>query len=109
MVINSFRFLAFFAVVFLVYFLPWMRQRHTRQNLWLLLASYFFYGFVDWKMLPVLLAITVAFWFLGGFIRKAIDRGNVKAASRFTTLGVVLGIGLLFYFKYLNFFCWFFR
>ena len=104
MVINSFRFLAFFAVVFLVYFLPWMRQRHTRQNLWLLLASYFFYGFVDWKMLPVLLAITVAFWFLGGFIRKAIDRGNAKAASRFTTLGVVLGIGLLFYFKYLNFF-----
>lgn len=104
MVINSFRFLAFFAVVFLVYFLPWMRQRHTRQNLWLLLASYFFYGFVDWKMLPILLAITVAFWFLGGFIRKAIDRGNAKAASRFTTLGVLLGIGLLFYFKYLNFF-----
>jgi D-alanyl-lipoteichoic acid acyltransferase DltB (MBOAT superfamily) len=104
MVINSFRFLAFFAVVFLVYFLPWMRQRHMRQNLWLLLASYFFYGFVDWKMLPVLLAITVAFWFLGGFIRKAIDRSNANAASRFTMLGVVLGIGLLFYFKYLNFF-----
>ena len=104
MVVNSFRFLAFFAVVFFVYFLPWMRQRHSRQNLWLLLSSYFFYGFVDWKMLPVLLAITVAFWFLGGFIRKTIDRSDAKAATRFTMLGVVLGIGLLFYFKYLNFF-----
>ena len=104
MVINSFKFLAFFAVVFLVYFLPWMRRRNTRQNLWLLLASYFFYGFVDWKMLPVLLAITAAFWFLGKFIRKAIDHSKAKAASRLTTLGVVLGIGLLFYFKYLNFF-----
>lgn len=104
MVVNSFKFLAFFAVVFLVYFLPWIRQRNTRQNLWLLLASYFFYGFVDWKMLPLLMVVTVVFWFLGGLIRKAVDRSDAKSASRLTKLGVALGIGVLFYFKYLNFF-----
>lgn len=104
MVVNSFRFLTFFAVVFLVYYLPWIRQRNTRQNLWLLLASYFFYGFVDWKILPILLVVTVVFWFLGRFIWKAIDHSNAKKASRFTKLGVALGIGLLLYFKYLNFF-----
>lgn len=104
MVVNSFQFLAFFIVVFLVYFIPWVRKRTKWQNVWLLLTSYFFYGFVDWKMLPILLAVTVFFYYLGNLIGKNIEDNEEKKASILTTIGVIVGIGILVYFKYLNFF-----
>ena len=104
MVVNSLSFLLFFIVVFSVYYAPGMRQSAARQNVWLLLTSYFFYGFVDWKMLPILFGITVVFYWLGAQIKKEMDVNNRKTASRYMKLGVVIGIALLLYFKYLNFF-----
>lgn len=58
---------------------------------------------VDWKMCVILLIATVVFYFLGAAIAKN-NGSNEKVASRLTTLGVLLGVGLLFYFKYLDFF-----
>ena len=104
MVVNSLSFLLFFIVVFAVYYAPGIRQYATRQNAWLLLASYFFYGFVDWKMLPILFGVTVVFYWLGAQIKKEMDVNNRKKASHYMKYGVVIGIGLLLYFKYLNFF-----
>ncbi len=104
MVVNSLSFLLFFIVVFAVYYAPGIRQYATRQNVWLLLTSYFFYGFVDWKMLPILFCITVIFYWLGAQIKKEMDVNNRKKASRYMKVGVIIGIGLLLYFKYLNFF-----
>jgi D-alanyl-lipoteichoic acid acyltransferase DltB (MBOAT superfamily) len=51
-------------------------------------------------MLPILLAATLVFYFLGILI----NRSNQKKASFFTALGVIAGVGMLVYFKYLNFF-----
>ena len=104
MVVNSLSFLLFFIVVFAVYYAPGIRQYATRQNVWLLLTSYFFYGFVDWKMLPILFGVTILFYWLGAQIKKEMDVNNRKKASRYMKFGVVIGIGLLLYFKYLNFF-----
>ncbi len=47
MLFNSFPFFIFYFIVFFVYFLPAVRSRVKLQNLWLLLASYFFYGYAD--------------------------------------------------------------
>jgi len=104
MVVNSFIFLAFFVVVFVVYYAPWTSRSITRQNVWLLLTSYFFYGYVDWKTLPLLFCVTLIFFLLGRTIRNAIDKGNTTFSSKMTTVGVILGVGILLYFKYLNFF-----
>lgn len=104
MVVNSLSFLLFFIVVFTVYYMPGIRQHAARQNVWLLLTSYFFYGFVDWKMLPILFGITAVFYWLGARIKKEMDANNRKKASRYMKTGAVIGIGLLLYFKYLNFF-----
>jgi len=49
MIFNSFEFAIFFPVVFAIY---WM-LRLRAQNIFLLLASYVFYGFWDWRFLSL--------------------------------------------------------
>lgn len=104
MVVNSYSFLAFFVVVFIVYYLPIFRQTPKFQNTWLLLVSYVFYGLADWRMIPLLLGTTIIYWLIGLWLRQKMEQGKTKAASRITTFSVVLGVGILLYFKYLNFF-----
>lgn len=104
MVVNSFTFWVFFVVVFVVYWLPTVHNKKWLQNLWLFLVSYFFYGYADWRMLPLLLCTTVVFYYLGLWIKKEMSKENWKAASHLTTLGVCLGVGVLLFFKYFNFF-----
>ena len=92
MLINSLVFLLFFIVFLIPYFL--LKGKGALQNLWLLAGSYFFYGWADWRMLFLLFGATTVSYFLPKIRNK-------KAAM---TGGVVLGVGLLVYFKYLNFF-----
>ena len=100
MIFNSIPFVLFFAVVFFVYWIL-LKKSTKAQNAFLLVASYFFYGYADWKMLPLLMAATLVFYFLGIGIGRS---KTEKSASWLTVLGVVLGVGLLLYFKYLDFF-----
>ncbi len=104
MVVNSISFLLFFIVVFAVYYAPPVAKNVRHQNLWILLASYFLYGYTDLKTLPILITATIAFYLIGKWLKSAMDRGNHQQASRITTFGVCLGIGVLLYFKYFNFF-----
>lgn len=100
MVFNSIPFLLFIVAVFFVYW--FLLEKNTKaQNVFLLVASYFFYGYADWKMLPLLVISTVVFFYLGIGISRA---KSEKTASWLRALGVILGVGFLFYFKYLNFF-----
>ena len=108
MAINSLPFLALLAVVFLLYYvvpsvLGRSQSKHwsTYQNVVLLLASYFFYAYTDLLMLPLLLVVTVAFYFIGIGIERHEDQ---PLADRLLLLGIVLGVGMLVYFKYTNFF-----
>ena len=94
MVVNSVRFLFFFIVVFAVYYLPFTKKFPRRQNIWLLLASYFFYGIVDWKMVVILLGVTAVFYVLGLWLKDLMQNGRTKQASHLTTFGVALGICL---------------
>lgn len=100
MIINSYQFLFFFILVFLIYFFLF-KEKKKAQNALLLVASYVFYGFANWKMIPLLLLSTVLFYGLGLLIRKT---DSVRKSSWLTTFGVLSGIGILLYFKYLNFF-----
>lgn len=104
MVVNSYSFLLFFVVVFIVYYLPFFKNTPMFQNTWLLLVSYVFYGMADWRMIPLLLGTTIVFWLIGLWLHHQMEEGHTKAASRITTFSVVLGVGILLYFKYLNFF-----
>ena len=96
MLINSIGFWIFFAVVFLVYYLI----RNSRwQNAWLAITSLAFYGYVSVKLLSFFVVIIALFYALAIGIEKK------KHLARWLKVGgVCLGIGVLIYFKYLNFF-----
>lgn len=100
MIFNSLTFLLFFIAVFLIYWFP-LKNTTRGQNIFLLLASYFFYGYADWKMLPLLIVATLIFYYLGKAIAGA---KNEKQGYWLTFAGVALGVGTLLYFKYFNFF-----
>lgn len=102
MLFTSLGFLIFFIIVFICYWLFGNKKIDNKyQNGVLLIASYVFYGIAEWKMIPLLLTSTIVFYFLGICIGK---NSNTPKACRLTTIGVVLGVGVLLYFKYFNFF-----
>lgn len=104
MLVNSIPFFIFFTIVFLPYFTLW-KDKLRAQNLWLLLASYFFYGWVSWEMVFLLIGITIVFYFIGLAIPvRTSEKDSYNRSLGFMTIGVILGVGLLLYFKYLNFF-----
>ncbi|MDR2834736.1 MAG: MBOAT family protein [Bacteroidales bacterium] len=99
MLFNSLPFAIFLPIVFAIY---WSIAKNVKaQNIFLLAASYFFYGWWDWKILLLLVISTLVFYGLGIAISNAQSQ---KKKSLFTTLGVIFGITTLIYFKYANFF-----
>ena len=102
MVVNSLAFLWFFLFVMVVYYL--CQTKKEVQNVFLLGCSYWFYSQVDIKMTGLLIVLTLVFWLLGKGIYHFMEKADERKASWLTTVGVTIGIGALFYFKYLNFF-----
>ena len=106
MLVNSIIFWIFFAIFLLPYF-TLMRGKNKIQNLWLLAASYVFYGYADWRMAVLLLAATIIFFSLSLALPRREGTSNTTSESHrkaLVTLGIILGVGMLLYFKYLNFF-----
>ena len=78
MVVNSLSFLLFFTLVFAVYYIPVGKNSPKFQNLWLLLASYFFYGFADWRLILLLLGTTAVFYGIGLWLSAEMKRQNKR-------------------------------
>lgn len=95
MTFNSLDFIAFFAIALTVYwFLP-----HRGQNLFLLAASYFFYGYVHPWFLALILGATV----INYLAALAIARRR-QWAKRILVIDLVVSLGILGVYKYLDFF-----
>ena len=97
--ITGFGYLAFFCTVLVLHRL--LQASHAAQKWLLIAASYYFYATLDWRFCGLLAALTLINHVAGGAVVTAADRG---AARRAITGAVVLSLGLLCYFKYLNFF-----
>lgn len=98
MLFDSFEFLIFLPIVFLIY---WKACRSLcARNLFLVGASYLFYGWWNVKFL-ILIFITTAASFISGIL---IEKSTPRRARAILWSVVLLNLGILFVFKYFNFF-----
>src|SRR5437588_6540160 len=80
----------------------WALMRHqTAWRAWILVASYVFYAWWDWRFVALLAASTVVNHVLAVAIHRL---HGVAARKSFLVLAVAFDLGLLGYFKYTNFF-----
>jgi alginate O-acetyltransferase complex protein AlgI len=97
MTFNSPEYLIFLILVFLVY---WYFGRKVQiQNIIVLAASYFFYGWWSPKFLALIISCSLIDYFLSFRIYN-----SKQHKLFFLSLSMSLNFGVLFYFKYFNFF-----
>jgi len=97
MTFNTFTFYLFFTVIVLVNYILPKRWRWV----WLLVFSYTFYSLSNIKYSAVLLTCTGISYGAGQMIAKAEDNELKKT---WMLLGIILNVGILILFRYMNFF-----
>jgi D-alanyl-lipoteichoic acid acyltransferase DltB (MBOAT superfamily) len=97
---NSIEFAIFLPIVFVLYWFVSYKNKRI-QNLILLVSSYFFYGWWDWRFL-----LLIAFSSCVDYTVGIVINGTKKESNRKLLLAtsIVTNIGLLAFFKYFNFF-----
>lgn len=100
MVFNSIEFFIFLPVVFLLYWLVFDRNIRW-QNLFLVIVSYIFYGWWDWRFL-LLIAFTSLCSYASGIL---IDRAPTHRQAKIINVSnIILNLSILGVFKYYDFF-----
>ncbi len=101
MLFSSITFLYFFLPAVLIFYYVVFRKSRVLQNIFLLIASLFFYAWGEPKFVLVMCASIVINWLLGLLVSK--NRHRNKACKLIITIDVICNLGLLFVFKYLTF------
>jgi len=89
-------FAVFMTMVFALYWLL-LRRRVKMQNLLLLCASYLFYGWWDWRFLGLIMLTTATTYLTALWAHS-------RHGRLLTAANIVVNLGILVVFKYLNFF-----
>lgn len=98
MLFNSLSFAIFLPIVFALY---WLTKGRRKQNILLMIASYYFYACWDWRFLFLLAFSTVLDYYTG----IKIEESEKKSSKKFWFwLSVGVNLGFLGFFKYYNFF-----
>lgn len=100
MTFASIEYIIFLPVVFLLYWLVCKKDKNLQNGL-IVLASLFFYGFWDWRFLGLLLVTAFSTFFAGMWMNTLQDEKKRWWISFGT---ILLNLGILFWFKYYNFF-----
>jgi alginate O-acetyltransferase complex protein AlgI len=100
MLFNSIDFVIFLPVVFLLYWFG-TKSNYRLQNVLMVLASYFFYGWWDWRFLSLIFFSTIVDYTVGIQLQKTSE--NRKRKLLLWT-SILVNIGFLGFFKYYNFF-----
>lgn len=100
MLFNSLDFAIFLPIVFFTYW--FLVNKNLRlQNLFILIASYIFYGWWDWRFLSLIFISSLADYIIGIQLSNQESARNRKLLL---SLSILINIGFLGFFKYYNFF-----
>jgi len=100
MLFNSIEFLIFLPLVFIVYWL--LKDFRKHQNLFILIASYTFYGWWSWKFL-LLIAFTSLSSFVSGLLIEK-NEDSRKKQKYISVANIIINLGILATYKYYGFF-----
>lgn len=106
MLFNSLEFLLFLPIVFLLYWFVFQRSLWW-QNLFIVAASYVFYGWWDWKFLLLIALTSFCSWLSGlwmGNTEADAPVSMVRRRRRIMIVNIVFNLLILGFFKYYNFF-----
>jgi len=100
MLFNSIDFAIFLPIVFLLYWFV-TNKNLKLQNLLIVVASYVFYGWWDWRFLSLIVFSTVIDYTVGRQLRN--EENQLKRKILLWT-SILVNLGFLGFFKYYNFF-----
>jgi len=107
MLFNSITFAIFLPTVFLLYWFVFQRNLKV-QNLFVVIASYIFYAWWDWRFLLLIIFTSCCSWGCGLLMQRSDNRQtkhNIHLSRKFISISnIVLNLGILGVFKYYNFF-----
>ncbi len=103
MIFNSLEFLIFLPTIFLLYWHVF--KTPTWQNIFIIAASYLFYGWWDWKFL-ILIALTSLCSYISGNLIGLSQKHttNFNWGKLVLITNLLINLGILGFFKYYNFF-----
>ncbi len=100
MLFNSIDFAIFLPIVFILYWFVTNKNLKI-QNAFLVLASYVFYGWWNWKFLALIIFSSGVDYLVGLRLNKTNKKANRKILL---LISIIVNLGLLGFFKYFNFF-----
>ena len=100
MLFNSIDFFIFLPLVFSLYWFVCYKNLKL-QNLLIVISSYVFYGWWDWRFLSLILFSTLLDYFIGRGLKNENNNRNRKLLL---WLSILVNLGFLGFFKYYNFF-----
>ena len=100
MLFNSLEFLIFLPIVFILYWFVF-RGRNW-QNLLVVVASYVFYGWWDWRFLLLIVFTSLCSYVSGLLLEK--NEGKRSLQKLISAANIVVNLAVLGFFKYFNFF-----
>lgn len=106
MLFNSLEFAIFLPIVFIIYWFV-LQKNLKLQNLFIVVVSYIFYGWWDYRFLFLIALTSFCSWLSGVLIEKVRERSTPPIGFSAKTLlisNIVLNLAILGFFKYYNFF-----
>ncbi len=100
MLFNSLEFLLFLPTIFILYWFVF-KNKLKAQNILLLIASYVFYGWWDWRFLSLIIISTAIDYFVGLQLHKTAE---ISKRKWLLAISLSANLGMLGFFKYFNFF-----
>jgi len=99
MLFNSIDFAIFLPIVFVVY---WVFKDYLKiQNFIIVIASYVFYGWWDWRFLSLILFSSIVDYLVGIKLKREDNQVKRKVLL---WVSIIINLGFLGFFKYYNFF-----
>ena len=100
MLFNSIDFAVFLPILFLLYWFV-TNKNLKLQNILIVLASYLFYGWWDWRFLSLIIFSTIVDYLVGLGLKK---ESNLIKRKALLWTSIMVNLGFLGFFKYYNFF-----